>query len=229
MLGLVVAAAAAAAGCPSTSVAAQLPVRPQGIVLRGDVDGDGVRDVVSVRMAGTARMTCGFFLVVRSRRTSLAIRLPESYKPPNDWSAAEFAGWFREPYLMGLVAVSRRGLGVLVARSHGASMAEATLFVARRRRLVPVGGHFNLGGSVGTVVEQVDCQRRREGLLVFTSVELWRWAFRREVDRLEGTRLRRLRARHFKVGAKQGERLGGRWQVGRPPFPSCTAVRGRPY
>src|SRR5438067_8881985 len=105
MLGIVVAAAGAAAGCPPISVAAQLPVRPQGVVLRGDVNGDGVRDVVSVRMAAPARMTCGFFLVVRSSRTRLALRVPEGYKPPNDWTAEEFAKWFHEPFLMGLVAV----------------------------------------------------------------------------------------------------------------------------
>jgi hypothetical protein len=226
MLGLLVAAAAATT-CPPISVAAQLPVRPHGVVLRGDVDGDRVPDVASVRLAGAARMTCGFFLVVRSRRTSLAVRLPEFYKPPNDWSSAEFARTFDEPYLMALVAVARRGLGILVARSHGASTTEATLFVVRRHRLVSIRW-LELGGSVGTVVQQVDCVGRRTGLLVFTSVEMWRWAFRREVDRLEGTRLRRLRARDFAVRAERGERLARRWVAG-PPFASCTAVRGRAY
>src|SRR5919109_3398125 len=223
MLGMLVAAAAAAT-CPPISVATQLPVRPHGVVLRGDVDGDGVRDVASVRVARAAPMTCGFFLVVRSRRTSLAVRLPEFYKPPNDWSSGEFAREFGEPYLMALVAVARRGLGILVARSHGASTTEATLFVVRRHRLVPL--EFELGGSVGTVVQQVDCLRRRSGLLVFTSVEMSRWTFRREVDRLVGTRLRRLRARDFTVRAKQGEGLAWRWHVSGPPFASCTAVRG---
>jgi hypothetical protein len=226
MLGMLVAAAAAAT-CPPISVATQLPVRPHGVVLRGDVDGDGVRDVASVRVARAAPMTCGFFLVVRSRRTSLAVRLPEFYKPPNDWSSGEFAREFGEPYLMALVAVARRGLGILVARSHGASTTEATLFVVRRHRLVPL--EFELGGSVGTVVQQVDCLRRRSGLLVFTSVEMSRWTFRREVDRLVGTRLRRLRARDFTVRAKQGEGLAWRWHVSGPPFASCTAVRGRAY
>src|SRR5919202_1080203 len=110
MLGLLVAAAAATT-CPPISVAAQLPVRPHGVVLRGDVDGDRVPDVA---------------------RTS------------------------DEPYLMALVAVSRRGLGILVARSHGASTTEATLFVVRRHRLVSFQW-LELGGSVGTVVQQVDC------------------------------------------------------------------------
>src|SRR5919199_1492318 len=149
MLGLLVAAAAATTG-PPISVAAQLPVRPHGVVLRGDVDGDRVPDVASVRLAGAARMTCGFFLVVRSRRTKLAARLPEFYKPPNDWSAAEFARSFGEPYLMGL-------------------------FVVRRDRLVPLRWPFELGGGVGTAVAQVDCLRRRSDLLVLTWVEMSRW------------------------------------------------------
>src|ERR671935_2009216 len=137
MFGVVAAVAVAASACPLLSAAPQLPTRPGGVVLRGDVDGDGISEVASVRMAGPARMTCGFFLVVRSRGMRLAVRLPEFYKPPNDWSAAEFARSFREPYLMGLVALERRGLGVLVARSHGASTTEATLFVLRRDRPVP--------------------------------------------------------------------------------------------
>ena len=226
---LVAAAAAAASACPSVSTAPQLPPRPGGVVLRGDVDGDGLRDVTSVRMAGAARMTCGFFLVVRSRRTRLSVRVPEFYKPPNDWSTAEFARTFREPYLIGLVALERRGLGVLVARSHGASTTEATLFVVRGRSLVPVRQPFGFGGSVGTAVTQADCLRPRSGALVFTWVELWRWRFHREVDRLDGTRLRRLRSRSFVVPATRGERLMTRWHVAGPPFPSCTAVRGRPY
>jgi hypothetical protein len=172
-------------------------------------------------------MTCGLFLVVRSRRTRLAARLPEFYKPPNDWSSAEFAQSFSEPYLMGLVALERRGLGVLVARSSGASTTEATLFLVRRR-LVSIRWPIELGGSVGTAVNQVDCLRRRSGVLVFTTVEMRRWRFWRDVDRLDDTRLHRLRARAFTAGAKRGERLARRWLAG-PPFPSCTAVRGRPY
>jgi hypothetical protein len=226
MFGVVAALAVATSACPPLSAAPQLPTRPDGVVLRGDVDGDGVSEVVSVRMADPARMTCGFFLVVRSRRARLAVRLPEFYKPPNDWSSAEFARSFREPYLMGLVALERRGLGVLVARSSGASTIEATLFFVRRR-LVPLGWPFEFGGSVGTVVQQADCLRRRSGLLVFTSVEMWRGTFRRELDRLDGTRLRRLRARRFTAGEKREERLARRWHVSGPPFPSCTAVRGR--
>jgi hypothetical protein len=230
MLGPVVAAAVAvASACPPLSAAPQLAPRPGGVVLRGDVDGDGLRDVVSIRMAGAARMTCGFFLVVRSRRTRLAVRVPELYKPPNDWSSAEFARTFAEPYLLGLVALDPKGLGVLVARSHGASTTEATLFVVRAARLVAVRSPFEFGGSVGTAVAQVDCLRPRARTLVFTWVELSRWRFRREVDRLEGTRLRRLRSRSFAVPAARGPRLMTRWHVSGPPFPGCTAVRGRRY
>jgi hypothetical protein len=226
---LVATAAAVASACPPVSTAPQLPVRPGGIVLRGDVDGDGLRDVVSIRMAGAARMTCGFFLVVRSRRTRLAVRVPELYKPPNDWSSAEFARWADEPYLLGLVALEPKGLGVLVARSHGASTSEATLFVVRATQLVAVRVPFEFGGSVGTAVTQADCLRPRTRALVLTWVELWRWRFHREVDRLEGTRLRRLRSRSFAVPATRGQRLMTRWHVSGSPFPSCTTVRGRRY
>jgi hypothetical protein len=68
--------------CPKLSEAANLPQRPGGGVLRGDIDGDGVRDRVTIHYAPRARASCGFVLVVETRRRTLAARVPQTYKPP---------------------------------------------------------------------------------------------------------------------------------------------------
>src|SRR6266508_4750120 len=119
--------------CPRLSDAWMLSRRPGGGgVLHADIDGDGLSDTVSVRYALNAPSSCGFLLVVETRRGALAVRVPESYKtqalPIKEWP-------WPEPFVAAVVRLGAHGSQVVVAREHGASVANVSLYGIIGRRL----------------------------------------------------------------------------------------------
>lgn len=90
----------------------------------GDVDGDGVRDRVAIHYAANARSSCGFLLVVETRRKMFAARLSAEGKaqdlPVRQWP-------FAEPYVGLIVHLTASGSQIVVARSHGAAVVNVSL------------------------------------------------------------------------------------------------------
>jgi hypothetical protein len=104
------------AACPRLSEAANLPLRPGGGRLRGDVDGDGRADSISVHYAPQARASCGFLLVAETRSRVVSVRVPQWYKTEDlrirDWSSPE-------PFLAAVVQLDAHRSQIVVARWHG--------------------------------------------------------------------------------------------------------------
>jgi hypothetical protein len=127
------AAPAAVGSCPRPADAATLPERRAGGVLRGDIDGDGVRDRVSIRYAPRARASCGFFLVVATRGRTLSVRVPEWYKPPQDLPVSKWP--FAEPFVAVIVRLNAHRSQVVVAREHGAAVVNISRYGVFRGEL----------------------------------------------------------------------------------------------
>jgi hypothetical protein len=124
-------------------------------LLRGDVDGDGVRDRVSIRYAAKALASCGFLLVVETRSKTFAARVPEEYKPPEDLPVSQWP--FAEPFVALIVRLNAYRSQVVVARSHGAAVVNVSLHGIVAGRLAQLrfspklyADQLSLFGTVGT-------------------------------------------------------------------------------
>jgi hypothetical protein len=212
--------------------AAQLTRR--GGALRGDVDGDGRRDVVTIRADRRAPASCGFYLDVATGRAHLSTRVPEGYKPPQDLPVSKWP--FAEPYLAAVVRLGRRGAQVVVTRRHGAATVDVSLYglVRGRLRLLrfppPRATTLSLFGTVGTGDIHARC--RRGGPLIVSGIvpldpvgHLWR--LDRTEFALSGARFRVTRHVSLTVREVQLERITRSWQLYVPPFAGCTLARGR--
>lgn len=220
-----------ASACPSVSAAGSLPT--VGPTLRGDVDGDGRRDRVTITYAPRAPTICGFFTVARTASGDRASRL--SVHDEKVGRAGDYAKWYREPTVMALVAVDRRpGLEVLVRLWHGASTVGGALVTARGSRLVPMrlGGRRDAqwvwgGGVIGH--SAIDCAYgRARGFIVINGGWVERdgtFAEWRALYRAEGTTFRLLRRQ-----VRRNPRPGETWRTDIPevgginPFGRCTIV-----
>jgi hypothetical protein len=221
--------------CPRISRAASLPLWPGGVRLRGDLNGDGYPDRISVRYAPKSRASCGFLLVAKTRAGVPAMRLPEWYKPPQDRAIRNWP--FAEPYLVAVVRLEAHRSQVVVARSHGASVANVSIHGIVGGRLVQLRFHprfyrdeLGLFGTIGTGDTNVRC--RRGGPLVLlskgpTSVSGRRWFVSRSAYRLSGGQLRRTRTRTVRSTMGRVYALAHRWGMDALPFTGCTVARGR--
>lgn len=221
------------APCPRISTAASLPLWPGGVHLRGDIDGGGHLDRISVHYAPRSRASCGFLLVAKMDAGVLAMRLPEWYKPPQDRAIRDWP--FAEPYLVAVVRLGRRSQ-VVVARSHGASVANVSLHGIVGNRLVLLRFHprfyrdeLSLFGTIGTGDTNVRC--RRGGPLVLisrgpTSASGRRWFASRSEYRLSGGQFRRTRTRTVRSTMKRVYALAHRWGMDALPFTGCIVARG---
>jgi hypothetical protein len=213
----------------------KLPERQAGGVLRGDIDGDGVRDRVSIHFAAHARASCGFLLVVQTRGGTQATRVPEWYKAPQDLPVSRWT--FAEPYVALIVRLAGRRAQVVVAREHGASVVNVSLYGIARGKLRVL--HFlpkryeeklPLFGTVGTADTNARC--RKGGPLIYlsrspTSVTGRRWRFDRTDYRLSDGRLSATRRRTAVVSETVAPALSKRWDFDVEPFTGCAVVRGR--
>src|SRR5919199_3085468 len=105
-----------AAPCPALAHAAALPaIRAP---LHADVDGDGRRDAITIRIARRAPVTCGLLLAVRTRNRTRAARI--YYDGMKFDTAGRLVDYERFPFVNGAPALDRRrGLEVVVTAWEG--------------------------------------------------------------------------------------------------------------
>jgi hypothetical protein len=225
---------AQAAVCPRLSEAASLPLRPGGGRLRGDVDGDGHPDAISVRYAPQARASCGFLLVARTRSQLLSVRVPQWYKTEDlrisDWS-------FPEPFLAAVVQLDSHRSQIVVARWHGAATASVSLYGVVEGRLAVLPFHprlyedqLVLFGTINTGDTNVRCVRGGPLVLLSkgpTSDSGKRWFVSRSEYHLVRGRFLRTRTHVVRSSRKSAYALARRWGMGGLPFAGCTVARGR--
>jgi hypothetical protein len=199
------------------------------------VDGDGRGDGVTVRYAPRARASCGFLLVVKTASTVLAVRVPEWYKPPQNLPIRDWPN--PEPYLAAVVKLGARGSQVVVARSHGASVANVSVYGVVGHKLAQLRFHphttddqLSLFGTVGTGSTYARCARG--GPLIVVSIgptdsSGQRWSAQRREYRLAGDRLWLTRTRTLKGSERRIDALVSRWGMNVAPFTGCVVARGR--
>jgi hypothetical protein len=227
--------AVAVSACPKVSAAAKLPFRPGGGRLRGDVDGDGRLDRISIRYAPQARASCGFLLVVETRSRAFAVRVPEWYKAPQDLRIRDWT--FPEPFLAAVVRLEARRAQLVVARSHGASVASVSLHGIVGGRLVQLRfrprfyqDELSLFGTAGTGDANVRCIPG--GPLVFLvrqphDVDGRQWSVYRAEYRLRGSTFVRVRSRSLIASMNRAFAVAHRWGMDARPFTGCTVARGK--
>jgi hypothetical protein len=232
-------AAGLAAGCshathhgkpsPCARARAEAVRRPTHRVLRGDVDGDGSPDRVSLVRVRRDWSRCGAFLVVRAAGRTLTHAVPTSPEPI-------------APSLTGLAALGPGpGLRIVVTTWEGASTAFARIYSVRAtgisllrtgmtQTLDPADDTFPYEGSV-THFNAVDCVR--PGVIIASG-----WFEKGASGTLFGYE-RRL----YRVGATVFEPIRSQTGTTRTaippsnrlrefrepqPFPSCMRVRAEP-
>jgi hypothetical protein len=217
--------------CPRLGDAVSLPLRPGRSPLRADVDGDGRRDNVTVRYAPRARATCGFVLVVKAAsREWFAVRIPESYKPPQDLRIRDWP--FPEPYLAAAVKLDADRSQIVVARWHGASVANVSLYGLVDGRLFPLrfhprtpGDQLSLFGTFGTGSTYARCVRG--GPLIVIGIGPRDSAAQRSEYRLARGGLWRGRTLTVKGRRRRIDALARRWGIDAAPFTGCVVAHGR--
>lgn len=228
------AAPSAGAPCPKLSEAAELPQRPGGGLLVGDVDGDGVRDRVAIHYAANARSSCGFLLVVETRRKMFAARLSAEGKaqdlPVRQWP-------FAEPYVGLIVHLTASGSQIVVARSHGAAVVNVSLHGLVDDRLVQLrfsperyADQLALYGTVGTGDTNARCEWGGPLIILArspTSATGKRWRFDRTEYRLAHDRFTISRKRNTVVPTGDAGKISRRWGFHFAPFTGCAIARGR--
>jgi hypothetical protein len=225
-----------AARCPQLSEAAGLPYRPGGGRLRGDVDGDGRLDRVSIRYAPAAPASCGILLVVETRSRAVALRVAWEYKPGLGKVRARDI-WTPEPYLAAIVQLVPGRSQIVIARNHGASTASVSFVGVLNGKLALIpfqprvyADELSLFGSAGTGVTNARC-RRGGPLVVFgispTSYSGKRWYFSSEEYRLKSGLLQRTSMSTITVSRERVHALARQHGLDALPFTGCTIARGR--
>lgn len=206
------------AGCPTRP--ASLPDHHG--VLRGDVDGDGLGDRVSVKVASRAPRQCRFLLFTRTARGDLVRRLPVHDDFRQRW-----------PQVVVLVGIDeQQGAEVLVTLEHGASQAFAGLFTVRAgalRRFIRHGRDalLNFYGSLGYGAA-LDCIDRGGSRLIhsgYGNIGDGRHIIEREFLRIERLTLRVVRRERYWRPSKELPWLAFPEFRGQQPFPSCAIAR----
>jgi hypothetical protein len=235
--GPVAKSASSAGKCPELSEAAQLAYRPGGGHLRGDVDGDGRRDEVSIRYAPSAPASCGIVLVVETRSKNFGMRVAWEYKPGFIKIAARDVST-PEPFVAAIVRLGPRGAQIVVARNHGAANAFVSFIgiVRGKLALLPFqpreyADELSLFGSVGTGVTNARCSRGGQLVVLGlgpTSYTGKRLSFTRTEYRLAGGRLRKTRSRTIRSSPARIESFAHAQGFDALPFTGCVIARGRP-
>jgi hypothetical protein len=222
--------------CPRLEDAASLPLRPGGSPLQADVDGDGRRDNVTVRYAPRARASCGFVLVAKAASRVFAARVPEWYKPPQDLRVRDWP--FPEPYLAAAVKLDADRSQIVVARSHGASVANVSLYGLIGGKLVPLRFHsrtpddqLSLFGTVGTGSTDARCVRGGPLIVMGigpTDSSGRHWSAQRSKYRLAGAGFWPIRTLTVKGTRRRIDALARRWgSNAAASFTGCVVARGR--
>ena len=204
--------------------------RPVAETLVGDVDGDGRRDRVSLRIAPRARLACGVLLVARTGRGTQVVRV--RYDPNSPGTAGDLVRYERFPLLNGLYRLDgRRGLEIVVTAEEGASNSFLQLFAVRSGRLIRLrpGLAGNLGeiswGGFAQASQGIDCDG---GLIRVTAFYVLRdrWRLTRTFYRVESTRLGLVRSERLRATARTRKKYEHETSQLRP-FPSCRRVAAK--
>ena len=204
--------------------------RPVAETLVGDVDGDGRRDRVSLRIAPRARLACGVLLVARTGRGTQMARV--HYDRISPGTAGDLVRYERFPLLNGLYRLDgRRGLEIVVTAEEGASNSFLQIFAVRSGRLIRLrpGRAGNLGeiswGGFAQASQGIDCDG---GLIRVTAVYVLhdRWRLTRTFYRVESTRLGLVRSERLRATARTRKKYEHETSQLRP-FPSCRGVAAK--
>jgi hypothetical protein len=191
--------------------------RTKGRALRGDVDGDGAADRVTVRADKKRPQACRYVLVAELRRgITVAARVK-----PLPWPGTN-------PRLMLLAEVDGRGgLEPVVTLSPAAVYRPGAVFTMRDDKLARMrlqgARPTNLFPLYDEFPSGVDCAGER-GAIVATFGNLGQpdshWDIKRSSYRADGLRFELLRTERFRV--KVGPEAAQRWpEVGGDAFRSC--------
>jgi hypothetical protein len=165
----------------------------------------------------------------------LAVRVPEWYKPPQDLRIRDWP--FPEPYLAAAVKLDADRSQIVVARSHGASVANVSLYGLAGDRLAHLRFHphttedqLSLFGTIGTGSTYARCVRG--GPLSVMGISPRdssgkRWSAQRSEYRLAGAGFWRIRAVTVKGTTRRIDALARRWRMDAEPFTGCVVARGR--
>ncbi|MFN2389362.1 MAG: hypothetical protein ABR575_07140 [Actinomycetota bacterium] len=196
--------------------------------LRGDVDGDGTDDEVSIYMDPTGPMGCQAFLVVDAAAGRGAVEV---------WTQGREAG-LPQPRLHGMAPVNDlSGSEVLVDEAAGASTQFLAVFAwvdGDLSRIEPpeeaapdlwagrVDGLFAYGGSVGHL-EAADCVARARIVVSVALPQGNGYEVTRGTYTVAGARLQDERVQRERIGMNELDELARRFpEYGGAPFSSCT-------
>src|SRR5919199_3527521 len=165
------------AACPAVAHAAALPaIRAP---LHADIDGDGRRDVVTIRVARRAPLSCGVLLAVRTRHATHAARI--YYTRDNEFvTTGPFVRSATSPFINAAYVLDRRrGLDIVVTSWKGASDSFLQLFAWRHGHLVRLrvpGDQQGLDwGGFAAAYGGIDCDRGKVRITRTSSVRRRRW------------------------------------------------------
>jgi hypothetical protein len=217
----------AATPCTPT-VAAAAPA--WGRALRGDVDGDGRRDVVSLRIDRRHPARCGVTLLVQTQRGPVTTRV--SYP-----LYGHDARWFVEtrasfPFVNGLYALDRRrGLEIVVTAWEGASNWFLQLYAIRNGHLVRLRLPRDYGdalswGGFAAAYGGVDCAHGLIRVSTAWNTRGRRWRVARTFYRVGRRRVTLVRSQQLRGGIAITARYAHELSQ-RAPFPSCHGVPSR--
>ena len=218
-----------AASCPPPA-ALLAESRPVAETLVGDVDGDGRRDRVGLRVVPRERLACGVLIVARTARGTQVARV--HYSPGYSLTAGDVVRNFRFPLLNGLYRLDRRpGLEIVVTAWEGASNSFLELFAVRSGRLVrlragPASTPDGISwGGFALASAGIDCDR---GLVRITASyrARGRWWVTRTFYRVGSRRLGLVRSERLR-GTPRVRKRYEREVVQLRPFPSCHGAAAK--
>lgn len=190
---------------------------------------------MGIHYAAGALASCGFVLVVKTSRGSLARRVPEWYKPPQDLRIRDW--WLAEPFITAVVQLEPHRAQIVVARQSGASVVQVSFYGVVDGRLETLrfrprtyDDELSLFGTVGTGSTNARC--RRGGPLVVigewpTTTNGRRWGVNRRTYTLNGVVFSRSRTQTVTGTWTAIDAVARRWGYSALPFTGCVVARGR--
>lgn len=191
-------------------------------ILRGDVDGDGAADRVSIAGQWDEGHGCRFTLIVRTATRTYPLRLREGLLEAPNVNV-------RIAYLFGLARIdSRRGSEIIVTLNHSASGPAVGVYTLHRGRLsyVPIEGRNRIKGifwhnQAGLGGSRADCWKRAaSGYVVTMEYQVDSSGGGAEIDRqlwrTNGSMFRLVWSRHYRKTHRSFPEQDARY-----PFEHC--------
>lgn len=180
--------------CPSAARIKGLPRWKAGGVVRGDVNGDGRRDAVSIRIDRWAPARCAFYLRVATGRSEHTLELGSLVGNIGKQANAPIRSWeWTDPAVEAIVDLGGRGNLIALLDNEGAAddFVDFVGLSHGRFRVIRMG--LDLGGPM-TYVARASCSRggplrHWEVFNAWTKKRPNRWAFTIDAYRRHGWRL----------------------------------------